>query len=97
MRSKRLSIPILVVGALLSVPSAHAIHHHGSGVSRSPSPGGWVGEVTNPYFPLHPGTTFHYEGETDGVPTSDDMAVTHDTKVIVGVSCTVVRDRGYTN
>ena len=78
------AIPILILTALASAPAAS-------------SPAGWAGEVTNPYFPLHPGTTFHYEGETDGIPTSDDMAVTHDVKVITGVSCTVVRDRVYTN
>ena len=82
MHTRTNTIPILIVTAIASISAVH---------------GGWVTEVTNPYFPLHPGTTFHYEGETDGIPTSDDMTVTHDIKVIAGVACTVVRDSVYTD
>jgi hypothetical protein len=57
------------------------------------TPSGWVAEVTNPYFPLRPGTTFHYTGETDGIRSTDDMEVTRQKKVILGVRCTVVHDR----
>jgi len=52
--------------------------------------------VTNPFFPLPPGTTFHYAGETDGVPVTDDMRVTRQKTVILGIRCTVVHDRVYT-
>ena len=58
-------------------------------------PGNFVRYVTNPFFPLKPGTTFHYEGEKDGVPTSDTMLVTHDTKEILGVACTVVHHQSF--
>jgi hypothetical protein len=58
-------------------------------------PSDFVSEVTNPYFPLEPGTTFIYEGESEGVPTRDEMTVTNQTKVILGVTTTVVHDLAY--
>lgn len=58
-------------------------------------PNNFVSQVTNPYFPLEPGTTFIYRGETDGVPTRDVMTVTQETKEILGVTTTVVHDLAY--
>src|SRR5690242_8816770 len=59
------------------------------------NPANFVPQVTNKFFPLRPGTTFVYIGETDGQPTRDVMEVTHATKQVMGVTCTVVRDRAY--
>lgn len=58
-------------------------------------PGNFVSVIDNPYFPLEPGTTFIYEGESDGVPTRNVTTVTKDTKVILGVTTTVVHDQAY--
>ena len=58
-------------------------------------PDNFVSEVNNPYFPLPPGTTFIYRGEMEGVPTRNETYVTYDTKVILGVTCTVVRDQAF--
>ncbi len=58
-------------------------------------PDNFVGQVDNPYFPLEPGTTFIYRGETEGVPTRNETYVTYDTKVILGVTCTVVHDQAF--
>ncbi len=55
-------------------------------------PANFVGEVTNPYFVLKPGTVFKFEGTRDGVARRDEMTVTSETKVIMGVPCIVVRD-----
>ena len=70
-----------------------------SPVAAKPSvqidPNNFVDVVDNPYFPLEPGTTYIYQGETDGVPTRDVMIVTSDTKVILGVTTIVVRDQAY--
>jgi hypothetical protein len=49
-------------------------------------------QVTNPLFPLTPGTIFIYEGNRDGVPQHNEVTVTTETKVIMGVACVVVRD-----
>jgi hypothetical protein len=51
--------------------------------------------VDNPWFPLVPGTTFVYRGTSDGHATRDVVTVTHRTKMIAGVRCTVVDDRVY--
>src|SRR4051794_25382115 len=51
--------------------------------------------VTNPWFPLRPGTTFVYEGTKDGEHAVDVVTVTDDVKVIQGVRCVVVLDRLY--
>ena len=52
----------------------------------------FVATIDNPYFPLTPGTTFIYEGTTEKGPEHIEVNVTHDTKVILGVTCTAVRD-----
>jgi len=55
-------------------------------------PADFTDGVDNPFFPLKPGTAFHYEGVSDGVTQTDDMVVTHRTKQVEGVQATVVRD-----
>jgi hypothetical protein len=57
-------------------------------------PANFVSTIDNRYFPLKPGTGFHYRGvaENGKTPQRDDMVVTHHTKQILGVKCTVVRD-----
>ena len=55
-------------------------------------PANFVAEITNPYFLMKPGTIFKYEGTRDGVARRDEMTVTTETKMIMGVPCVVVRD-----
>ena len=57
-------------------------------------PADFVTRIDNPYFPLKPGTGFHYKGvaEDGKTPQTDDMVVTHKTKTIMGVKATVVSD-----
>jgi hypothetical protein len=55
----------------------------------------FVRTVTNPWFPLRPGTVFVYTGEKDGRRGSDIVNVTRSTKTIRGVRCTAVADRLY--
>jgi hypothetical protein len=55
-------------------------------------PADFVAEVTNPYFPLKPGTTYIVEGTRDGVARREELTVTHETKTIMGVPCIVIRD-----
>jgi len=57
-------------------------------------PANFVDRVDNRYFPLTPGTTFVYEGETeDGEAVRVEDYVTHETKQVLGVTCVVVRNR----
>lgn len=55
-------------------------------------PSEFVEKVDNEYFPLEPGTTFVYEGKTEDGTERNTVAVTHATKRVMGVGCTVVRD-----
>ena len=63
--------------------------------SPQPSPRDFVRRVTNPWFPLVPGTTFVYRGIKDGKAARDVVTVTDATRTIQGVRCTAVRDRLY--
>jgi len=59
------------------------------------NPNNFVSEITNPFLPLLPGTTFTYMGQTASGVESNVVIVTHNTKVILGVTCIEVRDIGY--
>src|SRR5215217_3273352 len=56
-------------------------------------PASFTTKIDNKYFPLKPGTTFVYEGKFQGAAERDEMAVTHDTKRVMGVECVVASDR----
>ena len=67
----------------------------GSSAAAGARESGWAPRVTNPWFPLRPGTTYVYTGMRDGHPSRELFTVTHSTKVIQGVRCTAVFDRLY--
>src|SRR6266571_3133396 len=52
-------------------------------------PADFVRVIDNPYLTLRPGTIFHYASATE----TNEVEVTRDTKTILGVVTTVVRDR----
>jgi hypothetical protein len=74
-----------------SKPAPPAWEVHGT-YSPAIKPANFVATIDNRYFPLKPGTAFHYQGTKDSASQTDDMVVTHQTKKILGVACTVVRD-----
>ena len=55
----------------------------------------FVSTIDNPFLPLVPGTTFYYLGQTSGGLESNVVSVTHNTRVILGVTCVEVHDVGY--
>jgi hypothetical protein len=59
----------------------------------TPSPEHFVRHVTNPWFPLRPGTTLVYAGAIDGKVARDVFAVTRRTRRIHGVLCTAISDK----
>ena len=67
-----------------------------SGPAYNPEiPTSWSGSVTNSFFVLTPGTTYQFSGQTaEGLETTT-IEVLSTTKVINGVTTTVVRDRVY--
>jgi hypothetical protein len=75
-------------------PSASTLAPIHGTYSPTIKPANFVTTIDNRYFPLEPGTGFHYKGvaENGTTPQTDDMVVTDQTKRILGVACTVVRD-----
>src|ERR1043166_7938631 len=53
------------------------------------------GRVTNPWYPLLPGSTWVYRGVKDGEPAGEVMTVTQRTRTIAGAPCAVVSDLLY--
>ena len=51
--------------------------------------------VTNPYFPLTPGTVWTYEGETEDGMERIVVEVLNETREVAGITATVVHDRVY--
>ena len=60
-------------------------------------PANFVTTIDNPYFPLVPGTTFIYEDHFAGSIMRDEFAVTHNTRVLDGVTCVEVHDSVFTD
>jgi hypothetical protein len=56
---------------------------------------GFSPNVTNAWFPLRPGSVYHYRGVKDGKPSRDVMTVTHRTRMIDGARCVAVSDLLY--
>jgi hypothetical protein len=56
---------------------------------------GFSASVTNPWYPLKPGSVYVYRGVKDGKPSREVMTVTRRTKTIDGAPCVVVSDLLY--
>ena len=105
---RQATISLMIVAVLVSGCGSSSAQRHAATTTRSKSasslapirrpyspsvnPANFVATVDNPLFPLEPGTRFHYRGMRGAVPQTDDELVTHQTKQILGISCTVVRD-----
>jgi hypothetical protein len=55
-------------------------------------PADFVAGIDNPYLPFEPGTKWVYEGVSGDEKETDTVYVTNQTKEILGITCTVVRD-----
>src|SRR4051794_9603522 len=64
----------------------------GPGWPATISPSDFVPQVTNPWFPLKPGSVWRYKGLKEGMKTTDNVTATHRIKKILGVTTTVVHD-----
>jgi hypothetical protein len=60
--------------------------------SPSIDPAGFTTAVDNPYFPLPPGARWVYEGRVEDGLERTVVEVTGHTRVVMGVTCVVVRD-----
>jgi len=73
------------------VPASTLAPIHGA-YSPTIDPANFVTTIDNRYWPLMPGTAYHYQGVRGKTPQTDDEVVTNQTKQILGITCTVVRD-----
>jgi hypothetical protein len=98
----RIVVPTMaaIAAALVAVAAIMAALVNATPALSAPScpkppglPETFVGQIGNPYLPLTPGTTLTYKGKLDGEPATDVFAVTNRTKVILGVTTTVVHDQ----
>jgi len=60
---------------------------------RLPSASDFVSQVDNPYLAYEVGKIFHYQQETAEGTETNTVEITNGTKVVMGVTTTVVRDR----
>lgn len=81
------SSALFALPAAAAQPPDHPVIH----------PADFVMRVDNPYFPLDPGTVFRYVTNSKASQEVNDVVVSHDTKIILGVMTTVVLDSVYTN
>ncbi len=87
---------VVAAALLLSLAAGVAVlASAGSGASRyAPriDPAEFSAAITNPYLPLQPGNRWIYEGRTDGGFERKVVEVTDETRVVMGVTCVVVKD-----
>jgi hypothetical protein len=93
-RVEILTLTFAVVMALVLVP-AISTAHRARQQSETADPVNFVSQIDNRFFPLEPGTTFFYAGTKEGIPSTSEFHVTHDTKTILGVTTTVVHDLAF--
>jgi hypothetical protein len=79
-----------MAGLIPSITNAGASTHPTSATALDPA--NFVRVVDNPYFPLPVGRTWIYRGIKDGASQIDRVTVTARTKVIQGITATVVTD-----
>jgi hypothetical protein len=87
-------VPVaLVVAAVLAGAPLPAAAHGNRPARAVVDPSRFTARVTNPWFPLRPGTVWMYTGVKDGKPSRDVVTVTRRTVRVAGVPCIVVDDR----
>jgi len=56
-------------------------------------PANFVAKIDNQYYSLTPGTTFTYRSETEDGIERNEVVVTDETRIVLGVMTTVIWDR----
>jgi hypothetical protein len=76
-------------------PKARGSSSPGQAYRVTYDPKDFSANVTNPWFPLKPGTTLVYRGAKDGKQALLKFAVTQEIEKVDGVPCRVVLDRTF--
>lgn len=74
-----------------------AVIDPGDGGEYAPDvdPAGFVDVIDNPYMPLRVGSTWVYEGESDGETVRIEIEVLDERRHVMGISAVVLRDAEY--
>jgi len=92
----RSRLRLLSLLAVLLAAGCGSSDHKTSASATAPARrAGFSARVTNPWFPLRPGSVYRYRGIKDGEPSREVMTVTRRTKTVDGARCVVVSDLLY--
>lgn len=80
---------------LASATAAPAVGEPGETYAVNITPADFVKTVDNPYFPLAPGSKYVYEGMTEEGVERVEVQVLPETRLVIGIRATVVRDTVY--
>src|SRR5438309_11797581 len=95
MRSPRiwkLVVTLVAIAMLAGSATSHAGKANSRKYAPHIDPAEFGTRVDHPYFPLVPGTRFVYSETDRGKTLVNEVSVLASTKVIMGVTCTVVHD-----
>jgi hypothetical protein len=102
-RLGRIAVAVACAAAAVAIPNAAyaaiaqscPLPVFGPGSSYHPAirPSDFSPDITSPWFPLRPGTTYLYTGTKDGKKALDVFQVSSATKAVDGVLTRVVNDR----
>jgi hypothetical protein len=87
------AVLVLAAGCMNSTQEQKASSQEQKAYAPHIDPAEFTTTIDNEYLPMKPGTTFVYKGGAE----RDEMAVTSDTKKVMGVECVVVDDRAWEN
>src|SRR5262249_39368957 len=79
-------LPLLFLGLVVSANAVDKSYH------PQIVPAEFQATVDNPFYPFVPGTTWIYLEKSGGATSTNTIAVTQDTKVVMGVTCVVVHE-----
>jgi hypothetical protein len=84
-------------GGTTTAPAGEPVIDPGDGGNYAPAidPADFVSRIDNPYLSFLPGAKWVYEGESDGEPERVEIVVLDETRDVMGIEATVVRDTVY--
>jgi len=91
---KKISLILFIVLGFLIVSCDKEEEERNKDLNYNPviNPVNFTDWINNDYFPLVPGTIYTYHAATADGEEATVVSILHETKTILGVTCTIVRD-----
>ncbi len=86
---------LLLLGVLLIISGTVSLAQDSAPYSVTIDPANFVGTIDNPYFPRIPGMRWVYEGQTADGLERVEIEVLSETREVMGVQATIMRDTVY--